>query len=95
MVRKKACNSEQGKDLNTETLFFYNLHAAVFTRPEYQTVGDNNSNIDLTDAFTRYLLSCTYLPGVPTSFRQEFSKKSVNVTKSEKTQKSRESLFTF
>ena len=25
MVRKKACNSEQGKDLNTETLFFYML----------------------------------------------------------------------
>ena len=32
------------------------------------------------------------LPGVPTSFRQEFSKKSLNVTNSEKT---RESLFTF
>ena len=31
------------------------------------------------------------VPGVPTSFRQ-FSKKSLNVTKSEKT---RESLFTF
>ena len=31
------------------------------------------------------------VPGVPTSFRQEFSKKSLNVTKSEKT---RESLFT-
>ena len=32
------------------------------------------------------------VPGVPTSFRQEFSKKSLNVTNSEK---SRESLFTF
>ena len=30
--------------------------------------------------------------GVPTSFRKEFSKKSLNVTNSEKT---RESLFTF
>ena len=32
------------------------------------------------------------VPGVPTSSRQEFSKKSLNVTKCEKT---RESLFTF
>ena len=35
---------------------------------------------------------CT-IPGVPTSFRPEFSQKSQNVTKSEK--KTRESLFTF
>ena len=33
-----------------------------------------------------------YIPGVPTSFGQEFGKKSLNVTNSEKT---RESLFTF
>ena len=32
------------------------------------------------------------IPGVPTSFRQEFSKKSLIVTNSEKT---RESLFSF
>ena len=38
--------------------------------------------------FTQFLK----IPGVPTSFRQEFSKKSLNITKSEKT---RESLFTF
>ena len=33
----------------------------------------------------------SFVPGVPTSFRQEFSKKSLNVTNS---QKARESVFT-
>ena len=44
------------------------------------------------DPFWRENCYSLKVSGVPTSFRQEFGKKSLNVAKSEKT---RESLFTF
>ena len=52
-------------------------------------------NLELFASYTYMAMvswAFSILPGVPTSFRQEFIKQSLNVTKSEKT---RESLFTF